>query len=64
MEDAGIIVIKAEADTDVLMKTAAGRSGVIVGKDTDLLVLLIALAERTSDVRMLISERKVAHKMY
>lgn len=66
---AGINVVQAETDADTLIVSTAitmskhGKTSVLVGEDTDLLVLLIAHAER--DIYMLIpSKGKRTQKVY
>lgn len=60
LQGAGCQIHKAEADADRLIVTTAcengesGQESVIVGEDTDLLVLLIALAKPQTDIKMMI----------
>ena len=60
LEAAGCKVHQAEADADRLIATTAinigdsGQESVLVGEDTDLLVLLIVLAKPQTDIKMVI----------
>ena len=64
LEAAGCKVHQAEADADRLVATTAidigdsGQESVLVGEDTDLLVLLIALAKPQTDIKMMVPADK------